>query len=161
MTGDAPPFDLWALPGRKSLLHDGRRLLLRTRIGRRVTRLAISFALRDGAPYAFAVPAGAAHRERALWAADLAEMLESAASAHRGRGAVVTRSAIVHMRALQALDADAAGGSERDLARLIFGGAEDDATWNASATRAKVRYLLRHGRALREGGYRQLLATVE
>lgn len=161
VTGDAPPFDFWALPGRKSILHDGRRLLLRTRVGRRVTRLAISLALRDGAPYAFAIPAGTARRERTLWAADLAEMLDNAASSHRGRGAVVSRSTVVHMRALQALDAEAAGASERDLARLIFGAAETDATWNASPTRAKVRYLLRHGRALRDGGYRQLLAAIE
>lgn len=161
VTGDAPPFDLWALPGRKSLIHDGRRLLLRTRVGRRVTRVAISLTLRDGAPYAFAVPAGAARRERTLWAADLAEMLDNSAAEHRGRGAVVSRSAIVHMRALQALDAEAAGASERALARLIFGSAEADATWNASPTRAKVRYILRHGRALRDGGYRQLLAAIE
>jgi len=161
VTGEAAPFDLWALPGRKSMLHDGHRLLLRTRVGRRVTRLAISLALRDGAPYAFAVPAGTARRERALWAADLAETLDGAAAAHRGRGAVVSRSAIVHMRALQALDAEAAGASERDLARLIFGSVEADATWNASPTRAKVRYILRHGRALRDGGYRQLLAAIE
>ena len=65
------------------------------------------------------------------------------------------------MRALQALDAAEAGASERDLARLIFGEAEPDATWNASPTRAKVRYLLRHGRAMRDGGYRQLLAATE
>lgn len=161
MTGDAPPFDLWALPGRKSLRHDGRRLLLRTAVGRRVVRLALSLALRDGAPYAFAVPTGPARRERAAWAMDLADALDGSATAHRGRGAVVTRSALVHMRALQALDAEAAGASERDLARLIFGEAEADATWNASPTRAKVRYLIRHGRALRDGGYRQLLAAIE
>ncbi|MHB0671033.1 DNA -binding domain-containing protein [Roseomonas mucosa] len=161
MTGDAAPFDLWALPGRKSLLHDGRRLLLRTAAGRRVARLALSLALRHGAPYAFAVPAGPARRERAAWAADLADTLDGTTDAPRGRGAAVTRSAIVHMRALQALDAEGAGASERDLARLIFGSAEADATWNASPTRAKVRYLVRHGRAMRDGGYRQLLAAIE
>lgn len=161
ITGDAPPFDLWALPGRKSMLHDGRRLLLRTAVGRRVARLALSLSLRHDAPYAFAVPAGPARRERAAWTLDLADALDSSAVTHRGRGAVVTRSALVHMRALQALDAEAAGGSERDLARLIFGSAEADATWNASPTRAKVRYLLRHGRALRDVGYRQLLAAIE
>ena len=112
-------------------------------------------------PPAALAQAAATRRERTLWAADLAEMLDNAASAHRGRGAVVSRSAVVHMRALQALDAEAAGASERDLARLIFGSAEADATWNASPTRAKIRYLLRHGRALRDGGYRQLLAAIE
>lgn len=161
VTGEAAPFDLWALPGRKSLLHDGRRLLLRTAVGRRAARLALSLALRDGAPYAFAIPAGPARRERAVWAADLANSLDGAVAPPRGRGAAVTRSALVHMRALQALDAEEAGASERELARLIFGAAEADATWNASPTRAKVRYLIRHGRALRDGGYRQLLAAIE
>lgn len=107
------------------------------------------------------MPAGPARRERAAWAADLADTLDGTADAPRGRGAAVTRSALVHMRALQALDAEGAGASERDLARLIFGSAEADATWNASPTRAKVRYLVRHGRAMRDGGYRQLLAAIE
>lgn len=161
MLDEAPPFDFWSVPGRKSLVHDGRRLILRTRIGRGIARLAISLSLAQGAAYAFAVPAGRTMRARAGLAADLADALAGEPPQPRGRGAAVSRTSMVHMRALQALDAADAGASERDLARLMFGSAESGATWNASAMRANVRYLLRHGRALRDGGYRALLAATD
>ena len=98
---------------------------------------------------------------RTITRADLADALAGEPSQPRGRGAAVSRTSMVHMRALQALDAADAGASERDLARLMFGSAESGATWNASAMRANVRYLLRHGRAMRDGGYRALLATSD
>jgi hypothetical protein len=63
------------------------------------------------------------------------------------------------MRALVALDAAAEGASERDIAVLIFGETDTSAAWNASALRANVRYLLRHGRAFRDGRYRELLRS--
>lgn len=151
---DDDPFSLWALPGRKSVVHDGKRLLLKTRVGRRVVRLAVSLSLADGVPYAFAVPAGPAARARAA-AAEVADAL--AGVAPPSRAAPVTRTMLVHMRAVQALDAAKAGLSERAIAGAVLDHAEADGEWNDSAARAQVRYLLRHGRAMRDGGYRQLL----
>ena len=64
---------------------------------------------------------------------------------------------LVHMRALQALDAEADGASEREIAKIVFGAAEPGEKFNDSAQRANVRYLLKVGKRLRDGGYRDLL----
>ena len=69
----------------------------------------------------------------------------------------MTRTDLVHMRALQALDAERAGASERAIAELVFAPFNEPESWNDSATRAQVRYLLDHGRSYRDGGYRDLL----
>ena len=61
------------------------------------------------------------------------------------------------MRALQALDAESDGASERAIAELVFGPFDEPESWNDSAVRASVRYLLDQGRGLRDGGYRDLL----
>jgi len=151
----AAPFSFWALPGRKSLVHDGRRLLMRSTIGRRVLRVAVSLALGDGMPFAYAVPAGERGQRGLKAAAALDAMLAGAGP--KPRRLAVTRSDLVHMRALQALDAEGDDASERAIAELVFGALDEPESWNDSAVRANVRYLLDHGRGLRDGGYRDLL----
>ncbi len=152
---DGDRFSLWAVPGRKSLVHDGRRLLVRAHLSRRVLRLAVSLGLGEGEPYAFAVspklgePSGEPLAEIGR---TLAGELDTSSS-----GPSSPRKRVVHMRALMALDVDAAGGAERDIAMAIFGEADRSAAFNDSAPRAQVRYLLDHGRAYRDGGYRSLL----
>ena len=158
IVGDADTFSLWRLPGPKSLVHDGHRLVLRTRLGRRVVRLALSLSLKEGSAYAFAVPAGSRRRQRAEAADELATALEG--HSHTLRAPAVTRTMLVHMRSLQALDAEAAGASERDIAEAVFGTAEPGERFNDSAQRANVRYLLKVGRRFRDGGYRDLLDRV-
>ena len=152
---EADTFSLWSVPGRKSLVHDGRRLLLRTTLGRRAVRLALSLSLGDGMPFAFAVPAGRRGRRGVQAAADLDAAL--AGSPLRARTPPITRSDLVHMRALQALDAEHDGASEHEIAVLVFGTFDEPESWNDSAIRANVRYLLDHGRRFRDGGYRNLL----
>ena len=151
----AEPFSLWSLPGRKSLVHDGRRILVRSTLGRRVLRLAVSLSLGDGMPFAYAVPAGPRGPTGLKAVADLAAAL--AGTPVTGRRPAVTRTDLVHMRALQALDAEQAGASERGIAELVFAPLDEPESWNDSATRAQVRYLLDHGHGLRDGGYRHLL----
>ena len=51
----------------------------------------------------------------------------------------------------------AEGASERAIADLVFGPFDEPQSWNDSAMRANVRYLLDHSRYLRDGGYRDLL----
>ncbi len=75
----------------------------------------------------------------------------------RTRSPPVTRSDLVHMRALQALDAERDGASEIAVATLVFGAFDEPESWNDSAIRANVRYLLGHGRRFHDGGYRDLL----
>ena len=152
---EATTFSLWSLPGRKSLVHDGRRLLLRTTLGRRVVRLAVSLSLGDGMPFAYAAPAGRRLRRSLEAAAELDAALAGAPL--KSRSPPLTRSDLVHMRALQALDAEGDGASEHDIAVLVFGAFDEPVSWNDSAVRANVRYLLDHGRRFRDGGYRDLL----
>lgn len=65
---------------------------------------------------------------------------------------------IITMQSLQALDGHLAGASERDIAIVIFGARMVMEKWNGdSELRAKVRYLIRRGRNLMNGGYRSLL----
>ena len=149
------PFSLWSLPGRKSLIHDGRRLLLRTTLGRRVYRLAVSLSLGEGVPFAYATPSGPRGRRSLQAAAELDAAL--AGTAPKRRTPPITRSDLVHMRALQALDAEGDGASEHAIATLVFGAFDEPESWNDSAIRAHVRYLLDHGRRFRDGGYRDLL----
>jgi len=152
---EAAAFSLWSVPGRKSLVHDGRRLLLRTMLGRRVVRLAVSLSLGDGVPFAYTAPAGRPARRTLEAAAELDAALAGAPL--KTRTPPVTRSDLVHMRALQALDAERDGASELAIATLVFGAFDEPESWNDSAIRANVRYLLHHGRRLRDGGYRDLL----
>jgi len=152
---EAAAFSLWSVPGRKSLVHDGRRLLLRTMFGRRVVRLAVSLSLGDGMPFAYAAPAGRRARRTLEAAAELDAALADAPL--KARSPPITRSDLVHMRALQALDAERDGASEHAIATLVFGAFDEPESWNDSAIRANVRYLLHHGRRFREGGYRDLL----
>jgi len=152
---EAEPFSLWSLPGRKSLVHDGRRLLMRSLFGRRVVRGAVSLSLSDGMPFAYAAPSGSRGQRTLQAAAELDAALAGTPLATRKPP--VTRSDVVHMRALQALDAERDGGSEHDIADLVFGAFAAPESWNDSAVRANVRYLLDHGRRFRDGGYRDLL----
>jgi len=152
---EAAAFSLWSVPGRKSLVHDGRRLLLRTMLGRRVVRLAVSLSLGDGMPFAYAAPAGRRARRTLEAAAELDAAL--ARPPLKTRSPPITRSDLVHMRALQALDAERDGASELAIATLVFGAFDEPESWNDSAIRANVRYLLGHGRRFRDGGYRDLL----
>lgn len=127
---------------------------MRTAVGRRIVRLALDLSLADRRPFAYAIPAGrrSAVKRRAAEAVEAALHADAAAIAGGG----VTRTDLVHMRALQVLDAQAAGASERDLATLLFPG-RDTEPFSDSALRAQVRYLIRHGRAFRDGRYRELL----
>jgi len=151
----AEPFSLWSLPGRKSLVHDGRRLLMRSMLGRRTVRAAISLSLSDGMPFAYAAPSGFRGRRTLQAAAELDAALAGTPPATRKPP--VTRSDMVHMRALQALDVERDGGSEHDIAELVFGPFGEPESWNDSTIRASVRYLLDHGHRFRDGGYRDLL----
>ena len=146
-TDDALLFQLWRFPGRKHLMHDGKRLVLTTQLVDRMLRMAISPALEDGMAYAYAVRAGCQLRER--WRAIEADLaMLDAASAHRS--AIATdrpgRTAMLHMRTLQALDGTLAGASQRGVAEVLFGITAVAERWyDDSDLRAQVRRLIRRG----------------
>lgn len=159
---DAPPFRLWRFPGRKRLVHDGRRLLLGSQLADHTLRLAISPAMEDGMAYAYAVRAGARLSRR--WHAVQSELAVLAAADLRVRAGIVSgrpgRASLLHMQGLQALDGVLAGASQRKVAEVLFGSAAIAERWHAdSELRAYVRRLIRRGRRLVQGDYRQLLAS--
>ena len=160
-TDDALPFQLWRFPGRKHLTHDGKRLVLITQLINHMLRMAISPALEDGMAYAYAVRADRRLREH--WHAIEADLaMLDAASAHHS--AVATdrpgRTAMFHMRTLQALDGMLAGASQRGVAEVLFGIATVAERWHEdSDLRAQVRRLIRRGQTLMGGEYRRLLQS--
>ena len=153
------PFRLWHFPGRKSLMHDGNRLVLTCQLVGRVLRMAISSTLEDGMAYVYAVRAG--YRLCECWHAMVAELVKlDTTKAHRN--AIATerpnRTSVLHMRTLQALDGTLAGASHRDIAESLFGPSVVAERWHGdSELRAQVRRLIRRGRVLMAGGYHRLL----
>ena len=158
-TADALLFQLWRIPGRKHLTHDGKRLMLTTQLVDRILRMAIAPALEDGMAYAYAVRAGCQLRER--WRAIEAELAMLNAT-NMDRTAIATgrpgHTSMLHMRTLQALDGTLAGASQRGVAEVLFGITTVAERWyDDSDLRAQVRRLIRRGQTLMEGEYRRLL----
>lgn len=154
--GTSPIFDPWCFPGSKALGHDGCRLALKLTRHGRSWHVHIAATLDAAGPFTFAV----APDERA--GARLREAKDMLATiAGRDAGIVGRRGSaepVITMQSLQALDGHLAGGSERDIAIAIFGEHVVKEKWHSdSELRAKVRYLIRRGRILMNGGYRRLL----
>lgn len=156
---EASPFELWRLPGRKQLQHDGRGLVLSARWPGCCVRLVLAPELHDGMPHAFAMRAC---REARVRYRDLANALDQLATASRCEPSAATRprpspSTLQELLTLQALDANQAGASLREIAEGLFGSDEVVSGWHAdSALRARVRRLVQRGRSLVDGGYREL-----
>lgn len=156
---DAYAFEFWRVPGRKQLIHDGKRLVLVSRWPGCCMRLALGPGLEDGMAYLYAARACAVPcaRYRAIAAGldalAVATVAEPAASA-RSRP---TPAAVLELHTLQALDATLTGASLREVAEGLFGTDAVAADWHKdSALRARVRRLVQRGEALMRGGYRTL-----
>jgi hypothetical protein len=160
---DAPPeahaFEFWRVPGRKKLIHDGKRLTLVSHWPGHCLRLALAPGVEDGMPCLYATRACVTPcaRYRTL-AAELdalsAATLATPVAAARSRP---TPAMVLELHTLQALDATLAGASLREVAEGLFGADAVAADWHTdSALRARVRRLVRRGEALMRGGYRRL-----
>lgn len=156
---DALPFQLWALPGEKQLLHDGRRLLLIHRDAGRTLRLMLSLSLRDGMAHVYAVRASPQLPLRWRTAETTLATLDALqARALRSARDRPRRTTLLHMRTLQALDGVQAGASQRQIAEVLFGAVGVSAQWHSDGQlRAYVRRLIARGRRLMQGGYHRLL----
>lgn len=156
---EASPFDLWRLPGRKQLQHDGHGLVLAVHWPGCCVRLLLAPELRNGMPHAFAMRAC---QEPCTRYRDAANDLDQLVAASRCEPSASTcprpsPSAMQALLTLQALDASQAGASLREVAEGLFGSADVASDWHAdSALRARVRRLVQRGRALMDGGYREL-----
>ena len=155
----APSFSVWRLPGPKTLSVQARHdLVLATGVGGGALVLTVDAGLLLGDAYAFRVPAATEPEEAVRVMVGVRSAMQGAASSAGESSSPVSRTALVHLRALQALDGIAAEASHRTIARVLFGADEVTRRWTADGElRAQVRYLVRRARALRDGGYRSLL----
>lgn len=155
---DAHCFTFWRMPGRKHLIHDGRRLMLTTRWAGCCLRLAFAPALEEGMAYGYAMRAAPDLRPRCrVFAGELEKLVSVAAPTARAGPRPVT-TALLELHTLQALDGTLAGASLRTVAGVLFGDAVVARDWHADgALRARVRRLVRRGRGLMRGGYRKLV----
>lgn len=156
---DAAAFDFWRIPGRKSLMHDGRCLRVTTSCsGCRVT-LAMAPGLEDGDAFVVALRPGAQPGLRARAISDALDNLAGASEAAplAQTFARPSATALLELHTLQALDASLAGASLREVAAGLFGVAAVTHGWHADAgLRSKVRRLVRRGRTLMLDGYQRL-----
>jgi len=154
-------FDLWRIPGRKRLALDGSDLTLTAEVSAGRMRLTLSGALADGAPYASAVPLTPQLRGQLETFNAHAEALEGNAR-QTDSARPVSRAALLHLRALQAIDASQAGASHRDIAQALFGLETVVLRWREDGElRAQVRHLLRRAQALMAGGYLTLAGVQQ
>lgn len=147
------PFRFWDIPGRKRVVHHGRDLMMTTVAGSHRMRVALAHDLDDGAPCHCTVPLNSRLRRRL-------EQFQAQADAVAGRAPTPTparradRASVLHLRALQALDAAQAGASHHDIAEAVFGADAAHSRWHAdSELRAQVRHLLSRADGLMRSGY--------
>ncbi|MGJ7491417.1 DNA -binding domain-containing protein [Variovorax sp. ZT4R33] len=141
------------MPGRKRLALGAAGLTLAAEVAARRLQLALADDVADGTAYACTVPLGPELRGQL----DAFHVQAQALAGHAPPAApvrAVTRSALLHLRALQALDAAQASASHREIAQVLFGLEAVVLRWHEDGElRAQVRHLLRRARAYRDGGY--------
>lgn len=143
------------MPGRKRLALGGSGLTLLTEVSAQRLRLSLADDLVDGAAYACTVPLSPGLRGHLDAFNVHAQALQGYAPAEDSTRAV-SRAALLHLRALQALDGAQAGASHREIAQGLFG-LDAVVRWHADGElRAQIRHLLRRAEAYMGGGYLSL-----
>lgn len=148
-------FDLWRIPGCKRLfgINDA---ILTVSIGTHHVRILLDAALTDGAPFTCTVPLTSHLRGQLAAFQSIAGLLEGA-PLPTTLTRPVTRAGLLHLRALQALDAMQARASHRDLAIALFGLESVRADWHADGVlRAQVRHLVARAEGFMRQGYLHL-----
>jgi hypothetical protein len=155
----APGFDLWRVPGRKRLVLGNGDLTLTAELPPQRLQLSLAGDVTDGTAFACAVPLIAGLRGQLDVFDAQARMLEGNTMAVP-HARPITRSALLHLRALQGLDAVRAGASHREVAQTLFGLHEVVLRWREDGElRAQVRHLLRRAEAYVSGGYLALVGV--
>ena len=145
-------FSIWQIAGQKRLAHAGSELIVTAMHGPHCLRASLSTALEDGTAYGFTVPLDAHLRTRL--AGYRATALAVRGEVPRPAFRPATRAALLHLRAIHALDAAQAGARQRDIAEVLFGAGAVRSRWAAdSELRAQVRHLLNRAEGLMRGGY--------
>ena len=154
-------FSLWNISGRKALWYDGQRLVLDIVLDKRAARMIVASALSEGSPFGYFIPAGSdalQYKSQLESAMAIVHAPSTERSVSRSRP---SRAALIHMRALQVLDALSASASQREIAVVLFGSTRVVRSWTPDGDlRAHVRYLIRRSREFMQGGYRTLTRTL-
>jgi len=153
-------FSIWRLPGVKTFYRNGKDLLLTVRTGAQTWRLLQSPALCNNNGYAYDLRGGV----DPFQAASMMSKINACMSPRRRRTCRALAAAfrpgrdlVVHFRTLRALDAQAVGASHREIAEALFGERDVWERWAKDGElRSYIRFLLRRGRRLVEGGYCRL-----
>lgn len=145
-------FSVWRIAGRKQLtLRDQALVLEATHLAHRL-RAWLEPAVHDEALIALSVPLDDQLRAHIAGYQTQAAMLYGQRLPARSREA--SRANLLHLRALQALDARLDGASHREIAEVLFGAAAVRTRWSADGElRAQVRYLLSRANGLVHRGY--------
>lgn len=148
-------FSLWRVIGRKSLTQTGSDLRLTVQYGEHGLHVALDDSIVEGMAFFSAVPLEDALRNRLTQFLAEARLLDGAKPQPRARP--TSRAALLHLRALQAIDGVRDGASHRDIAAVLVGVDTARDRWSAdSELRAQVRYLVARAEGLMRGGYRAL-----
>lgn len=154
-------FTLWCRQSHKRLFHDGHRLLLTHTIGHQQVRLALNTSVYDGQAVAYVISAGAHMLTQWHAVEHYQRLLSSSPSPQSISVQRPSRTALLHMRCLQAIDGAMAGASHRAIATMLYGVEAVNARWDSdSALRSHVRYLLRRAQTYCTTKYRELLAPL-
>jgi len=146
-----PVFDLWRIRGCKRLLHAGADLILCAHAGAHRFQASLAPALAHGSACRLSVPPGGDAAAVPVVLRALRAERSEAAFRH------VSRTDLLHLRGLQALDALQAGCGHREIGEAIFGAEAVAGCWHAdSDLRAQVRHILSRAQALMAGGYLRL-----
>ncbi len=153
-------FDLWRIPGRKRLVFDGLELTLIAEQHAERVRLSLASSVADGQGYVSTVPLTPGLRGQVeRFNAQAQTLAGQALPAAHARAAA--RSSLLHLRAIQALDAVQAGASHRAIALALFGSEAVEIRWREDGElRAQVRYLVRRAQAFMNGGYLALAGVL-
>lgn len=148
-------FSLWRISGHKHLALREGGWVLAAHTGAMALRALLDVSLAEGRPYHCAVPLGAGLRGQLAAFSAQARLVAGTPAEPSARG--VGRSALLHLRALQAIDAVHAGGHHRDVAEVLFGPDAVRQRWHAdSELRAGVRHLVARAEGFVRGGYLNL-----
>lgn len=130
--------------------------MLTTSVGTRHARILLDGGLADGSTYACTVPLTPHLRGRIDEFQALSSLLDGDPP-HRLHARPVSRAGLLHLRALQALDATQARASHRDIAIALVGPETVSAQWHADGVlRAQVRHLISRAEGLMQRGYLDL-----
>jgi hypothetical protein len=151
----ATRFSLWRVPGRKALVHLDDESILVAHAGARWLRARLEHGLVDGAACRCAVPLTSGLRGLRTRFESESRQLEGVPEP--GRARAVTRAGLLHLRALQAIDASNDGASHRDIATALFGPEAVRTRWSADGElRAQLRHVLARAEEMLRGGYLRL-----